>query len=408
MLDHVFYRSEIQSFKNPRAGGAIPYPQHLDAILSKQLFAAAETEICRWSDYQPTPLHHLDGLANQIGVSGIYFKDESTRFGLGSFKALGGAYAVQRLLQWEISRRSRKQVSLESVRQHNHCEITRDVTVATATDGNHGRSVAWGAQRLGVKCVIYIHKQVSEQRRIAIESLGATVVRIDGHYDDSVHQIAKDAQTYGWFIVSDTSYEGYTELPREVMAGYGVMAHETVRELPPHPPITHVLVQGGVGGLAASMCSYLWQNMEDQRPRFIVVEPELAPCLFQSAKLGAPTVVTVDSETIMAGLSCGEVSQLAWGTLSIGVDDFITIADEVIAPAMRLLAKDEYGDVPIIAGESGVAGLAALLVLTANRTLREQFGIDEKSRVLLFGTEGATDPLLYEQLVGQKPESVSV
>ena len=406
MLDDVFYSSAVQSFANPLVCRSIPYPLQLETTLSKDNFVAAQAEIESWSDYRPTPLHCLKGFSDQVGVSGIYFKDESTRFGLGSFKALGGAYAVQKLLQREITRRTGKKVSIEDVRRHDYSEIIGDIMVATATDGNHGRSVAWGAQRLGVKCVIYIHQQVSAQRQSAMEDLGATVWRIAGHYDDSVHQLAKDASDKGWYIVSDTSYEGYTELPREVMAGYGVMIHEATAELSQYPPITHVLVQGGVGGLAASVCSYIWQDMQDKKPRFIVVEPELAACLFQSAKQREPTKVLIGSETIMAGLSCGEISQLAWEILTRGVDDFVTIKDELVAPTMRLLATGRFGDRPVVSGESGVAGLAALLALSVSPALKEQFGINGQSQVLLFGTEGATDPLIYERLVGQKPESV--
>ncbi len=406
MLDDVFLESDIVRCANPRAMGKVPYPAHLESVLSDSMFAQARAEITRWPDYQPTPLHCLPGLADRIGIKRVFLKDESTRFGLGSFKALGGAYAVQRLLRQELQRAEGKELSLRSVNDRRYDQIKKTVTVATATDGNHGRSVAWGAHMFGCQCVIYIHAEVSEGRKAAMERFGARVVRIDGNYDDSVRQAAADAARNGWFIVSDTSYDGYTDLPKQVMAGYGVMIHEAVRQLPADAGCTHVFVQGGVGGLAAAICSYLWQNMGQEKPKFIVVEPDLADCLLRSAIRGEPETITIKSETIMAGLSCGEVSLLAWDILSLGADYFVSIPDVLVAPSMRLLADGVAGDPPVVAGESAVAGLAALLVMAGNPALRDEFEINRDSKVLLFATEGATDPMIYEQLVGRKVETV--
>lgn len=398
MLDDVFFETDVRCFDNPRIDARTDYPPRLEAVLSRQMFEAVRREITRWPGYRPTPLHDLRGLAQQIEVGCIHLKDESTRFGLGSFKALGGAYAVQQLLRRETA-------PIEGG-SADHRKTASDITVATATDGNHGRSVAWGAQMFGCKCVIYIHAEVSNGRKEAMERFGAKVIRIDGNYDDSVRRAAADAASNGWFIVSDTSYEGYATLPKYVMAGYGVMVHEAVQQTAPELKCTHVFVQGGVGGLAAAVCSYLWQNKRGERPRFIVVEPELADCLLQSAIQGEPTVKTIEDETIMAGLSCGEVSTLGWEILSLGVDHFLAISDELVAPTMRLLAAGIDGDPPVVSGESAVAGLAVLLVASRNPELKRTLGLNRDSRVLLFATEGATDPEIYEQLVGQKVETV--
>ena len=406
MLDKVFARSSITCFTNPAARRRVAYPDHLESILSHDMFAQARDEIARWADYKPTPLHSLGGLADQLGVGRIYLKDESARFGLGSFKALGGAYAVQRLLAREIERATGQAVSLHRVGDKRYGRIKQNITVATATDGNHGRSVAWGAQMFGCRCVIYIHAEVSEGRKAAMERLGATVVRVEGNYDDSVRQVATDAAANGWFIVSDTSYRGYKTLPRHVMAGYGVMVHEALQQLPGSEGCTHVFVQGGVGGLAAAVCSYLWQSMAEKKPRLIVVEPDLADCLLQSAIRGEPEIIKIKTETMMAGLSCGEVSVLAWEILSSGADHFVSIPDQLVAPAMRLLADGVGGDPPVVAGESAVAGLAALLAVAGNSVRRDEFDIDQDSRILLFSTEGATDPVIYEQLVGRGVETV--
>ena len=405
MLDDIFLRSELNSYSNPSALGRAPYPPRLAVVLSTELFDEASDEISNWPGYRPTRLHSLHGLAAQIGVADVYFKDESTRFGLGSFKALGGAYAVEKVLHQELQKAVGMKLSLQHVHDDEYRDLKKNITVATATDGNHGRSVAWGAKMFGCRCVIYIHAEVSDGRKLAMEQFGAKVVRVEGNYDNSVRQAAQDAKSNGWFIVSDTSYEGYRTLPRQVMAGYGVMVQEAMQQMADQTS-THVFVQGGCGGCAAAVCSYLWQEMERDRPTFVVVEPNLADCLLQSAIQGRSTAIPIKDETIMAGLSCGEVSALAWEILSSGTDHFMAISDELVAPAMRLLADGVDGDPAVVAGESAVAGLAALLVVASRPELRNELKIDRNSRILLFGTEGATDPLIYEQLVGRNVETV--
>jgi diaminopropionate ammonia-lyase len=283
-------------------------------------------------------------------------------------------------------------------------EITSRITVTGATDGNHGRSVAWGAQTFGCRCVIYVHGTVSEGRCRAIAAYGAEVRRVEGTFDDAVRRAVADADANGWYVVSDTSYEGYTDVPRDVMQGYSLMVEEALGQCPSFP--THVFVQGGVGGLAAGVCSFLWEKYATRRPRYIVVEPEKADCLYRSAVAGEPTPVEGPLDTIMAGLACGEVSMLAWRILDPGTDAFMTIDDAAAADCMRLLADGRFGDEPVVAGESAVAGLAGLLPAAADQNARQRLDLRPDSRVLVFGTEGATDPDLYRRIVGRAPADV--
>lgn len=408
MIDMIFEKVHLEHFRNPKTGRAVAYPDAFREFFGPNLSRQAVEEIHQWPTYQPTPLLSLDGLARELGVGGIYYKDEGGRFGLGSFKSLGGAYEVLCLLQREVSARVGRSITFQSLRNGSHREIVKTITVVTATDGNHGRSVAWGAQLFGCNCVIYLHAKVSEWRKSSIEEFDARVVQIDGNYDASVRQAAEAAAANGWFIVSDTSYQGYTDLPRHVMAGYTVMADEILAQLPAEVSLSHTFIQGGVGGLAGSLCGYLWQQLGADRPRFVIVEPDRADCLFQSAKHGEPTAVDVVEETIMAGLSCGRVSYLAWQILSQGTDDFLTMSDELVGPTMKLLAGGRASSGPVVAGESAVAGLAALVAATRKPALADALGLNEQSQVLLIGTEGATDPVIYEQLVGRTPGDVAV
>ncbi len=362
---------------NASVDRAAPYPAALQDILSLAKESQARAEIASWPGYAATPLRDLDFLARDLALGAITFKEEQHRFGLRSFKALGGAYAVKKLAR---------------------AAGGKPFTVCCATDGNHGRSVAWGAREAGCACVIYVHEGVSEARAAAIRAFGAEIRRVKGNYDDSVRRAAHDAAAAGWVVVSDTSWDGYTEIPRDVMQGYGVMIAEAVAQggVP-----THVFVQGGVGGVAAVTVAHFWERFGTARPRIIVVEPDKAACLLRSAEAGRIAHILGDLDTIMAGLSCGEPSPLAWAILSPGADAFMAIGDATIAPAMKLLG--EHG---VVGGESGVAGLAALILAARDAALRATLALDGASRVLTFGTEGATDPALYEQLTGRSAESV--
>ncbi|MGL4286889.1 MAG: diaminopropionate ammonia-lyase [Phreatobacter sp.] len=363
---------------NPALDRARAYGAEERAILSLAGAMTAATAIRAWDGYKPTPVRALATLAAENGVAALFYKDEGKRFGLKSFKAMGGAYAVERLVAARGS--------------------AAGLTVTCATDGNHGRAVAWGAGRLGVAAIIYVHETVSEGRAEAIASFGAEVRRVPGNYDDAVRTSAEAAAANGWTIVSDTSWPGYDIIPRDVMQGYAVLAMEA--EAQAAPP-THIFVQGGVGGLAAGILSYHWEKAGGDRPILAVVEPTKADCLFESARAGRWTTVGGDLDTIMAGLACGEPSELAWALLSPGADGFIAIPDERAAEAMRTMAG--FG---VAAGESGVAGLAGFLAVARDPAARTALKLDATSRVLCFGTEGATDPEIYRALVGRDAQAV--
>jgi diaminopropionate ammonia-lyase len=377
--------------------GQPAFDERARSVITAQDFDEAGAEIAQWDGYSATPLYALAELAADIDIAGIDYKHEGPRFGLGSFKALGGAYAAQKLLSRELRRTAGVDVSLADVRKGAWARQIAGITLVSATDGNHGRSLAWGCQRFGAPCRIYIHADVSEGRERAIRDLGAEVIRISGDYDDSVLRCRQDAEEHGWFVVSDTSWQGYTETPRDVMAGYGVMLREVYEQA--EAPPTHVFVQGGVGGLAAAAAAALRQLWGRESPRVVVVEPRLAPCLFESARRGRLTSVSIEAETIMAGLSCGEPSPLAWEVLDSEVSDFLVIEDRLIPPLIRRLARPAGRDPAIEAGESGVAGLAALIAAAGSTEMRRLLALDEASRVLVIGSEGVTDPDIFARIM---------
>jgi diaminopropionate ammonia-lyase len=357
-MSRVIEPFAVRAARNPNARAEAAYGPDLQAILSEAGYQAARDEISAWPGYAPTPLISLPGLASAAVIGQLWYKDEGGRFGLGSFKALGGAYAVGRLLLREVESRSGQHTTTAELRAGKHRDIVQNITVCTATDGNHGRSVAWGARLFGCNCIIYIPGTVSEGRKAAMERFGAEVRRVDGNYDDSVRQIAEDAERNGWFLVSDTSHPRY------------------------------------------------WQSYGKDRPRLVIVEPDKAACLYESARAGSPATVTGDLNTVMGGLAAGEVSLVAWDLLWAGAHAFLTVPDETVAALMRLLAKGVDRDPPIVAGESAVAGLAGLLGALDDPTLAEDLGLGPDSRVLVFGSEGATDSELYREIVGRPAEQV--
>jgi len=370
-------------------------------VLSETEGERARREITAWDGYAETPLHTLSDIAREIGVGGLWLKDESPRFGLGSFKALGGAYAVYRVLAGLIETETgARDVTSADLRSGKYSEFTKGVTVVTATDGNHGKSVAWGAQQFSCTCKIYIHAEVSQGRADAIAAYGAEMIRTSGDYDQSVRQADSDAAENGWHVVSDTSYPGYMEIPRHVMQGYTVLADEAARQMADVVP-THVFLPGGVGGVAAAITAQLWRAWSGTRPRFVIVEPDAADCLYQSALAGKPANSSGDLETVMACLSAGEVSLLAWEVLAEAGDAFMILQDKTIAPTMRRLADDG-----IVAGESGAASLAGLAAAMGDPAIRTGLALDEDSQVLVLSTEGATDPEIYQKLVGQSAGGV--
>ncbi len=373
---------------NAAASPGAPWTAAQDAILSNAAFARAAATIRSWPGYAETPLRHLPALARTLGVGAVAYKDEGGRFGLGSFKALGGAYAVYRLL--------------ETAKAEGRSPA--DVTVTCATDGNHGRSVAWGAAMFGCRCVIFIHATVSEGRRRAIEAYGAEVRRTPGNYDDSVRIAGETAAGEGWNVVSDTSYPGYMDVPKDVMQGYELMAAEAFQQLRERP--THVFLQTGVGGMAAAVAAQAKRRWRDGRPRIVLADPARAACWAESFAAGGPVAIDGDLDTIMAGLACGEVSLLAWEILQDHGDAAVVVEDAAAAEMMRRLARPEGADPPIVAGESATAGLAALADAMIDPSARAALGLGPESRVLVFGTEGDTDPDLYREIVGEDAASV--
>jgi diaminopropionate ammonia-lyase len=363
-------------------------------VLPEGGYRRAKAAITAWPGYAPTPLVPLPDAARAARVAAVHWKDEGGRFGLGSFKALGGAYAVMALLQAELARRGVAQAATaEELESGAHREATQAVTVTCATDGNHGRSVAWGAQRFGCRCVIFVHEGVSRGRRDAIAKLGAEVREVKGTYDNAVRTARKTAEAEDWFVVSDTSYAGYTEVPRDVMQGYRLMAEEAAEQMPQAP--THAFVQGGVGGLPAAVSVQLRARFGAAAVKLVVVEPDKADCLLESAEAGEPVAIPGALDTLMAGLACGEPSLLAWQELERGASAFLAVPDESAVACMKLLADRKP---PVTAGESAVAGLAGLLLAAREPIARAALRLEEESRVLLFGTEGATDPELYARL----------
>jgi diaminopropionate ammonia-lyase len=385
---------ELRLFVNPRVSGGIPvYP----AGFSREAFDLAHSEISSWPGYAPTPLLDLRGLAKVNSLGQILYKDESYRFGLDSFKALGGAYALCRLLHEIVVKKTGTPVSSADLRSGRFQSITKEITVTTATEGNHGRSVAWGAGLFHCGCVVYVPHACTSYREAQIAKYGARTIRTEFGYDQTVRQCAEDARQNGWHAVSDTSWPGYEHIPTVVMQGYAVMAAEVIEQRGREKRPTHVFVQAGVGGLAAAIVSGF--RLRGENPHFIVVEPEGAAALFASAIAGTPTKAPGEIHSIMTGLECGEVSPLAWEVLKEDVGYFATIPDSKVAGCMRLLASSPYLDPAIVAGESAVAGLVALQLALQNPEQREQLRLDSNSVALLIGSEGATDPLSYQALV---------
>jgi|MDSY01.1.fsa_nt_gb diaminopropionate ammonia-lyase len=358
-----------------------PFPNVLGSLNTDNM-ALALKEISSWPGYAATPLRSLPDVASACDVKAVLYKDEASRFGLGSFKALGGSYAVASLVL------AQKALGIDAA----------DLTVTTATDGNHGRSVSWGAQLAGCAAKIYIHEHVSVAREQAMQSLGADVIRVNGNYEASLAACRSDAEANGWHIVSDTSWEGYRDIPLQVMAGYSVMSHELLAQMG-NMRLTHAFLPVGVGGLAAGLVAPLWQAMGDALCKIISVESDMSACFLESINAQAPTLIEISEETLMAGLSCGEVSVLAWDVLRPTLSHCVSITDDAVAPLMRCLGQGLGNDLSIEAGECSTAGLAALMAAKRDPHLWSELAFDENSVVLLIGTEGATDPEFYQSIM---------
>lgn len=386
-----------------------PYPADLREIMNLERAAESREWLSQWKllNPKPTPLVSLQGVAGKLGLGSVLLKDESQRSALGSFKALGASIALVRLILRKFPSAG---YTAKSLFGGEHAEALKDFTVVSATAGNHGCSLAAAARDIGCRCVIVLSSQVNPDREKAIASQGAEIVRVDGDYDDSVEHAESLSKTKGWLVVSDTSYDGYEEIPRDVMQGYATIPSEAIEQLDAsdaaESPFTHVFLQGGVGGMAAGLAAYLWERYGEKRPIMIAVEPDQADCLYQSAVAGHAASATGSIDSVMAGLACGETSPLAWRFLAPSVDFFMTVADQKAVDAMKLLAYGEYGDTPVVSGGSGAAGLAALVELANDPALRAETGLDANAKVLLINTEGATAPTDYLDQVGKTADEV--
>ncbi|EJZ19000.1 diaminopropionate ammonia-lyase (plasmid) [Rhizobium sp. Pop5] len=385
------------------------YRQPLNQSDAETLGAAAAEQVERHLSFRenhaPTPLVALPGLAREIGVAAIHVKDEGHRLGLGSFKALGGAYAVIRLVLEEAGQRLGRVVDMAELHSEEVRAIARGMTVACATDGNHGRSVAQGAELVGARAAIFVHSGVSNERVAAIARFGAEMIRVEGTYDDSVREAARVAEAKGWTIVSDTSWPGYERIPGLVMQGYTALVREALRQMP-EPP-THVFIQSGVGGVAAAVAGHLAIELGDGRPVFTVVDPARAACLFETARAGHPVTIAHGEPTVMAMLECYEPSLVAWRILSRAADAFMTVDEADATGIMNRLARPVAGDPAIVAGESGGVGLAGALKAIADPSTKAALSIDPRSRIFVVNTEGATDPGKYEEITGLSPAAVA-
>ena len=351
--------------------------------------------------YAPTPLAKLPETARLLGIGEIYVKDESHRFGLNAFKVLGGSYAMGHYLAEKLGK-PLSETGYDVLTSAETRETLGDITFITATDGNHGRGVAWTANTLGQKSVVHMPRGSAAERLHNIRAAGARADIIDGNYDDAVRLSRKEAEENGWVIVQDTSWEGYEEIPAHIMQGYCTMGLEAWEQLPQKP--THIFLQAGVGSMAAAIAALFTSIYKEDRPKIIIVEPEQADCFYRTARAddGDLHIVTGDMQTIMAGLACGEPCHLAWEILKDCADHFISFPDWAAAKGMRILGNPWGADDRVISGESGASAfgcMAAILTEPELADIKQELQLDEHSRVLFFSTEGATDRENYRNIV---------
>ncbi len=354
--------------------------------------------------YTPTPLRALPHLARRLGVGSILVKDESHRFGLKAFKALGSTYAIYRFIKEYLESHGGDCPPPEKFYRDHDFIVPNTFTFCTATDGNHGRGVAWVARLLKQKSVIYMPRNSAQPRIDNIMREGAEVLVADGDYDWAVAQCRRDAEKFGWQIVSDTSWPGYEQIPRWISAGYLTMYEEIRRQSNVIPDI--IFVQVGVGALAASVAWYYRQINSVDRVKLVSVEPWQPACLLESIERGEPVVARADYGTIMAGLNCATPSPVAWPVIKDGFDLFMSISDDYAREAMRILYHPDGNDTRIVSGESGAAGLAALLGILKDKDLkgaRDHLALNSKSAVLILNTEGDTDPDSFARIVKDRP-----
>ena len=344
-------------------------------FLPEKIIDEAIKSISSWKSYRSTPLIRLNKLSSELNLGEIYYKDESKRFSLKSFKALGGAFAVEKI-----------------------ADGRKDITVSTATAGNHGRSVAWGSKKLGLKCKIFISENVSEARAKAIKKFGAKVIRVKGNYDNSLKECIEQSKKNNWKIVQDVSWNNYEYVPQLIMAGYCLMVKEIFNQIKKNKSFTHVFLQAGVGGMAAAIVAGI-AKYSKKIPKIIIVEPDKADCILKSIRKKKPIKIRISDESIMGGMSCGEVSKVAWNILNRSANYCVSIPDTMVAPVAFLLANKKYSINKIEAGECATPGIIALKGICFNQKLKNKIKLNKDSKVLIFGCEGATDKQMYKKLL---------
>lgn len=361
--------------------------------------------------YEPTPLAVLDNLAKELGVSKIFVKDESYRFGLNAFKALGGSFAIGHYLAEKLEMNP-AELTYDKLVSSEVKERLGELTFITATDGNHGRGVAWTAKQLQQKSVVYMPKGSSEERLNHIKNEGSDASITDVNYDDTVRLAAQHAEENNWVLVQDTAWENYEEIPKKIMQGYITMAFEAYEQLKESgEKPTHIFIQAGVGSMAAAVQGFFANVYGDDRPITVVVEPDKADCIFKTAEANDGTLhfVKGDMDTIMAGLACGEPSTLGWEILKDYADAFLSCPDNIAAQGMRILAAPIKDDAQVISGESGAVGVGAVSELVRRSKyaqLKEQLQINADSKILFFSTEGDTDAEHFKKVVWDGAYSV--
>lgn len=394
----IHYIHAIKNEKKSMGNGPV--------FLSPDATASAHNIHHALDSYKPTPLVSLEGMAKRLGVKAVFIKDESQRFGLNAFKGLGGLYALTRVICRELGINVDK-ISFEKLQKPCWKEQIQNMVFVTATDGNHGKGVAWAASQLGCEAHVYMPAGSSKLRAEAIRSFGKTEVQImDTSYDDTVRYASDMASKHGWHLIQDTSWNGYEEIPAWIIQGYTTMAEEAASQLNTagYTRPTHVFLQAGVGAMAGGVLGYLANRYETNRPFFGIVEPVHMACIYQSAKTddGNPHPAADTGPTIMAGLNCGEPCTITWPILRDLADCYYACPDFIAAYGMRLLGAPEPGDAQVISGESGAVTTGLVNVLAGKeefRELKNLTGLDENSVILLFSTEGDTDPVHYRKIV---------
>lgn len=355
-----------------------------------------------FENYRVTTLVRLSGLAEQLGIRALYVKDESSRFGLHAFKGLGGSYCIGRYIG-EYCGIPESELCFSRLTGDEVKNRIRDLTFVTATDGNHGRGIAWTAKQLGVKAVVYMPKGSASERLEHIRALGAEAEITELNYDDTVRYAAACEKEKGWVLMQDTAWEGYETIPAWIMQGYTTMALEAVGQLGDERP-THIFLQAGVGAMSGALSAFFADYYQDEKPKIVIVEPDRADCIYRTAKVDDGTLHTVggDLDTIMAGLACGEPCTLGWEMLRRYADYFVSMPDYVAAQGMRVLGNPVPGDAHIISGESGASTAGLVTELFRNDTLlslREELGLGPDAKILCFSTEGDTDKENYRRIV---------